>query len=166
MIINEIQDFLPYFEKVRNRTTRLIQVVPPEHIEWTYKEGKFTIGDTIRHLATIERYMYAENAQFKPSKYPGCGIELAEGYENVITYFNQLHEESMQIFSALTPEELQKKTMTPGNVPITLWKWLRAMVEHEAHHRGQLYMYLGILGVATPPIYGLTSEEVLERSSE
>jgi uncharacterized damage-inducible protein DinB len=39
-------------------------------------------------------------------------------------------------------------------------KWLRAMVEHEVYHRGQLYLYLGLLGVPTPPLYGLTSEQV------
>ena len=38
------------------------------------------------------------------------------------------------------------------------------MVEHEIHHRGQLYLLLSMLGVATPPIYGLTSEEVRARS--
>jgi uncharacterized damage-inducible protein DinB len=38
------------------------------------------------------------------------------------------------------------------------------MVEHEVHHRGQLYLYLGMLGVPTPPLYGLTSEEVKARS--
>jgi uncharacterized damage-inducible protein DinB len=38
------------------------------------------------------------------------------------------------------------------------------MVEHEAHHRGQIYSYLGILGVPTPPIFGMTSEEVRARA--
>jgi uncharacterized damage-inducible protein DinB len=38
------------------------------------------------------------------------------------------------------------------------------MIEHEAHHRGQLYLMLGMHGVDTPPIYGLTSEEVRARS--
>ena len=52
-----------------------------------------------------------------------------------------------------------------AGVPITKWKWLRAMVEHEIHHRGQLYLYLGLLGVTTPPLYGLTSEEVFENSA-
>jgi uncharacterized damage-inducible protein DinB len=47
---------------------------------------------------------------------------------------------------------------------ITVWKWLRSMTEHEIHHRGQIYLYLGILGVPTPPLYGLTSEEVRARS--
>jgi uncharacterized damage-inducible protein DinB len=37
-------------------------------------------------------------------------------------------------------------------------------VEHEAHHRGQIYLMLGMRGVPTPPIFGLTSEEVRARS--
>jgi uncharacterized damage-inducible protein DinB len=39
------------------------------------------------------------------------------------------------------------------------------MTEHEIHHRGQIYLYLGILGVPAPPLYGLTSEQVRARSS-
>jgi uncharacterized damage-inducible protein DinB len=39
------------------------------------------------------------------------------------------------------------------------------MTEHEIHHRGQIYLYLSILGIETPPLYGLTEEEVLRRSS-
>jgi uncharacterized damage-inducible protein DinB len=38
------------------------------------------------------------------------------------------------------------------------------MIEHEVHHRGQLFIYLGLLGIKTKPIYGLTSEEVRARS--
>ena len=53
---------------------------------------------------------------------------------------------------------------TPGGASIPVWKWLRAMLEHEAHHRGQLHMMLGMVGASAPPLYGLTSEEVRERS--
>ncbi|HEV2762533.1 MAG TPA: DinB family protein, partial [Pyrinomonadaceae bacterium] len=51
-----------------------------------------------------------------------------------------------------------------GGREVTVWKWLRSMVEHEVHHRGQIYLYLSMLDVPTPPLYGLTSEEVLARS--
>ena len=43
-------------------------------------------------------------------------------------------------------------------------KWMRAMVEHEIHHRGQIYTYLAMLDVATPPRYGLTSEDVARKA--
>jgi uncharacterized damage-inducible protein DinB len=160
-----------YWEKVRQRTLKVIACIPLEKFDWRYAEGKFSFADIIRHLATIERYMYAENVQFKPSLYPGHGPDLrygterADGPENVLALFHRMHQESMAIFSGLTPEDLQKKCVTPGGASITVWKWLRAMVEHEVHHRAQIYVYLGMLGIATPPIYGLTSEEVKARSS-
>ncbi|HWP70589.1 MAG TPA: DinB family protein, partial [Gemmatimonadaceae bacterium] len=56
------------------------------------------------------------------------------------------------------------KSVTPAGTTITTWKWARAMIEHEAHHRGQLYMTLGLLGIATPPLYGLREDQVLEAS--
>ena len=165
MEIQSIGPFLDYFAKVRGRTLKVINCIPPELIDWTYKQGKFTFADVIRHLATIERYMYAENAQLKPSRYPGHGRELADGYEAVMQFFDKMHEESIEIFGKLTDDDLQKRCLTPGGAAISVWKWLRAMIEHEIHHRGQLYMYLGMVGVATPPIYGLTSEQVFDRSN-
>jgi uncharacterized damage-inducible protein DinB len=164
MEITNPREFLDYWEKVRQRTLRVIACIPPEKYDWRYTEGKFSFADIIRHLATIERYMYAENVQFKPSLYPGHGKELADGPENVMAFFYRLHQESVAIFGRLTAEDLQKKCVTPGNVSITVWKWLRAMVEHEVHHRAQIYVYLGMLEIPTPPLYGLTSEEVKARS--
>ncbi len=165
MEINDIASFLPYWENIRGRTMRVVRCIPPDKIEWTYAPGKFTLGDLVRHLATIERYMYAETVAGRQSAYPGCGRELADSYENVLAYIELLHGESVEIFSRLTPQDLQAKCMTPDGVPITTWKWLRAMVEHECHHRGQIYLYLAILGVPAPPLYGLTSEQVRERSA-
>jgi uncharacterized damage-inducible protein DinB len=164
MEIQHIEPFLDYFARVRQRTLKVISYIPAEHLDWTYRPGKFSFADIIRHLATIERYMYAENCQLKPSRYPGHGKELADGYENVLRFFEQMHSESLEIFGRLSAEDLQKKCLTPGGAPITVWKWLRAMIEHEIHHRGQLYLYLGMVEVQPPPIYGLTSEEVFERS--
>jgi uncharacterized damage-inducible protein DinB len=164
MEVSTIEPFLHYFRAVRERTMRVARLIPPDKIEWTYAPGKFTLGDILRHLAVAERYMWAENVQCQPSRYTTHGKELAEGYEQVIAFMEKLHTESMDIFRRLTDEDLQRKCKTPDNAPITTWKWLRLMVEHEIHHRGQVYLYLAMLGVRTPPLYGLTSEEVRARS--
>ena len=164
MEIRELGEFLAYVDRVHQRTMRVVQAIPPDKINWTYRPGKFTLGDLVRHIATIERYMFAETAAGRPSRYAGCGPELAESYDEVVQLCERLHAESVQIFSEFTPADLEKKCTTPDGTPITVWKWLRAMVEHEIHHRGQIYVYLSLLGLPSPPLYGLTSEQVRDRS--
>lgn len=165
MEIRSIESFLEYDARIHERTLRVIRRIPPTQIEWRCVDGKFSFGDIIRHLAAMERDMWAENVQGRPSRYPGHGRELADGCEAVMQYFEDMHAESVSIFSTLTTDDLQRKCRTPGGVEMVIWKWLRAKVEHEIHHRGQIYAYLGMLGIATPPLYGLTSEEVRTNSS-
>ena len=164
MEVTSVGPFLDYWEKVRGRTVRVVDCIPEERLEWTWQPGKFTLGDLVRHIAAIERYMYAENAARRPSRYPGHGRELAEGLPAVRAFLDRCHSETVEIVRGLSDADLREKCVTPGGAALSVGKWLRLMVEHEVHHRGQIYMALGVLGMATPPIYGLTSEEVRERS--
>ncbi|HEY3056039.1 MAG TPA: DinB family protein, partial [Thermoanaerobaculia bacterium] len=85
-------------------------------------------------------------------------------YDAIIDYMRRMHEESMSIFRSLSDDDLDAKCMTPGGVELRIGKWLRSMIEHEVHHRGQIYLYLAMLEIPTPPLYGLTEEEVKKRS--
>jgi uncharacterized damage-inducible protein DinB len=164
MEIPAIEPFLDYWAKVRGRTLRVAACAPAERWEEAPYAGAFSCGDLVRHLATIERWMFVENALLRPSRYPGHGRELADGKEATLELARRLHAESLQLLAGLDPAALQARTRTPGGADMTVAKWLRAMVEHEAHHRGQIYLILGSWNVPTPPLYGLTSEEVQARS--
>jgi uncharacterized damage-inducible protein DinB len=164
MQIIQIAPFLEYLDRVHERTRRVVACVRDKDLEWEAAPGRLTPGDLIRHLATIERWMYAETVHGRPSAFPGYGRDLADGLDATIAFYDRLHVESRALFAELTDERLNEKCMTPAGSPITIGKWLRAMLEHEAHHRGQLYFLLGMRGVTTPPIYGLTAEEVRARS--
>src|SRR6266852_8576456 len=165
MEIRTIQPFLQYFGNVRERTMRVARCIPADKLERAYAPGKFTLGDLLRYIAVAERFLWAETLQGRTSRYTTHGKELADGYENVIAFVERLHAESMEIFAKFSDEGLQGKCKTPDDAEIRRWIWMRLMVEHEIHHRGQIYLYLGILGVPTPPMYGLTSEQVRARSS-
>jgi len=157
--------FAEYWRGVRRRTRRLLPLVPVDRLEWSPGGGRWTLGDQFRHLAAIERWMYAENVVGRPSRYPGHGPGLAGDLPSVGGLMDRLHAESCAIFEALTPADLAGKSVTPAGTRITTGKWLRAMVEHEAHHRGQIYLELGLLGVEVPQLFGLTEEEVRARAT-
>ena len=162
MSFANIDEFLDQLDRMRNRTLRVASVIPPANIEWRYADNSFSFGDIIRHLANIERYVYAETARFRPQRYPGHSATFASGYDEIMNYFRTLHDESVEIFKQVTMDDLMKKCHSTGGFEVTLWKFLRSMLEHEAHHRGQIYMMLAALDITTPPLFGVTSEELIQ----
>ena len=108
MEIRDPQIFLDYLTSVHGRTVRVIDCIPAEELEWAPGAGRFTVGDVVRHLAGIERYMYGETVQGRPIRYPGHGRDLADGAAAVRAYYDRLHDESRAIFATLTPDMLAR----------------------------------------------------------
>jgi uncharacterized damage-inducible protein DinB len=79
-------------------------------------------------------------------------------------FLERTHRETLGLLRVLTPEDLRRRCETTAGTSLPVWKWLRALAEHEVHHRAQLYLMLRLIDVPTPPMYGLTSEEVRARS--
>jgi len=163
MEIQSLDTILEYLNKVQQRTMRVARCIPADKLDWSYADGKFTLGELVRHMGAIERYMFGETIQSKPSLYKGCGRELADSLDEVIRFKERMDRETVDIIRTLGEEGMARKCITPDGASITVWKWLRLMVEHEIHHRGQIYIYLAMLNVPTPPLYGLTSEQLIER---
>jgi len=166
MEIQTIASFLSYYETIRERTLRVVSLVPPDKLEWRHAPDVFSSGDLARHIAAVERYTIAENVFGRPSRYRGCGPELADGLENVLAFMDRLHRETVELLRSLTPDDLVGKGLTVQGRSVARSKLLRAMIEHEVHHRGEMYVYLALLGVPRPPLYGVTEPEVRRLSVE
>ena len=160
-----LDDVLRYWDNARQRTLRVADLVPEDRIEWSPGAGVWTFGDLIRHLAVTERWMFVENALGRSSRYTSHGRELAEGKSAVLQLARDLHQDSMTELRTLSDADLDRPVTTPGGAPLAAWKWLRSMAEHEAHHRGQIYVMLRLCGIEAPPLFGLTSEQVRARSA-
>ncbi len=106
--------------------------------------------------------MFAENVSGRPSTYPGHGRELADGYGEVVAYFRRQHQDAVALLEAADARRIWRPPLPdPRRRQPAGLEMARSMVEHEIHHRGQIYIYLGMLGVPTPPLCnGLTEEEV------
>ncbi len=166
MEIKTIESFLSYLERTRQATKRVIQAIPSDKFDFTYMPGKFTVADLVRHIAAVEQYVFANIAVGKGPAYKGCGKELAEGYDAVMQYYEDRHEESINMFKSLSDSDLLKKVNALNGTEIELGNFLRALLVHEIHHRGALCIYINLMGLESPPILGFTEKQVIEVSNK
>lgn len=166
MEIVSMNNFLKYYEKTRQQTNRVIDAIPHNMFDWTYKKGKFTFGDLIRHIASIGRNLFAEVVKGNKPNYKGCGKEIAVGYDSVLHYYHEMHRQSVKIFQTVSDESLKQIIKSLDGKNIELGNFLRALIVHEVHHRGAMCIYLNLLGVESPPVIGLKEEQVIEISKQ
>lgn len=165
MEIVTIPGFLDYCRRVREATRRVVAVIPAAALDWTYRPGKFTVGDLVRHIAAIERFVFVEAALGRPIRYHGCGKELGADLPAVLEFFDRCHAESLELLATLRDEDLKRRVPNAAGRDMEIGKLLRAMPVHEIHHRGALCIYLNLVGVETPPVLGSTAEALVQRSA-
>jgi uncharacterized damage-inducible protein DinB len=161
--MNSIPEFVAYLNKIHGRTRRVVEAMPSEHWEYSYREGRFSFGDLVRHIAATKRYLFTENICNRPSRYPGHGVEITGG-RTPLEFLDAMHAESVAQLQALTSEQFSGECTTVAGANLPVRKLLELMAEHEVHHRGQLYIYLAMLDLPAPPLFGLTEAQVKERS--
>ena len=113
MEIRSIDGFLNYLPRIRKRTQRVVDLVPDDGLGWRPYPGAFSFADLLRHVAALERYMFAENVRGRPSRYPGHGPELAEDAEEVRAFWSRCRREALALYGELQ-QEYELDTLSLG----------------------------------------------------
>ena len=164
-MIQSTTDFIKYFESIRRRTLNYIRVIPPDRLDWSPKEGEFTCADIIRHIIETEK-MFVRVAMQGRWKYEGHEAGWEQSLEALIAQLEATHVEAMEKLRQFPDQNLNEPRYGPkgDGHPVKAWRWLMAMAEHEIHHRSQLAVYLSLMGVQPPHIFGLGVEDLIALS--
>ena len=164
-MIQSTTDFIKYFESIRRRTLNYVRIVPAERLNWSPKEGEFTCADIIRHFNASEK-MFIRVAIEGRWKYEGHEAESEQSLDDLIALLESNHVEAMKKLEQFPDQNLNEPRYGPEGegYPLKAWRWLMAMAEHEIHHRSQLAVYLSLMGVRPPHIFGLGVEDLIALS--
>ncbi len=163
-MIEHVDRFVQYFDGIRCRTINYIRTVPADRLDWSPKEGEFTCADIVRHLAAAEKMFVGAVVEGR-WKYPGHERGTESSLDELVTQFEAVHAEAMNSLRTLDDAALSRERPTLNGPNAKVWRLLMAMVEHEVHHRSQLAMYLTLMGIKPPHIYGLGVEDVIARAT-
>lgn len=153
---------LPEFELEMKTTRRLLERVPSDKGPWKPHPKSFPLG----HLSQLVSWMPG----WVTKAARGQDIDLAHGggysYEKTETLledFDKNVREAQQALGSVSDADLQRPwSLKMGDrVLFTLPRVvvIRQNINHLIHHRGQLTVYLRLIDVPIPSIYGPTADE-------
>jgi uncharacterized damage-inducible protein DinB len=166
---------LSHFRRQRTWTRDLVAVLSEEHFEWVPEGAGFSCGGLVRHLMQAEVFWArllstaAAGEAYDPFGIPGSFEERIERFRepNVgasrsdklgstpaecLENWLGIQQKTEAVIAGLDESALEARATHPlTGLEAPLWEMILVMIEHEAHHRGQLSAYLKARGVQHPP---------------
>jgi uncharacterized damage-inducible protein DinB len=146
-------------------TRRVLERVPEEHLDWKPHAKSMSLGGLVTHIATIPFYGTAVlqgqdfdvAAPLPPNPLATTRDEILRRFDETVAALRALLEGADDL-SLREPWSLRNGEQVVFTLPrIGVLRGL--VVSHLVHHRGQLSVYLRLLDVPVPSIYGPTADE-------
>jgi uncharacterized damage-inducible protein DinB len=146
----EIEIFVRNWNYTHKQTARIIKAAPQDKMDWRPKEGMFTLRELVSHFAHAELGFVRTAIDGTYSK---VDLDLSNRTpEEIGGIFDENHEKLAAEIATLTSEQLDQEVEFAGH-KLRRRDLLKVLVEHEIHHRGQLYTYFHLADVEPPKLY-------------
>lgn len=159
-----VDALLPEFDHEMTTTRKVLERVPEDKFDWKPHAKSFSLGALATHVATIptwgtETLTKSEievGGQGPPGQPPSKTDLLARFDKNVA--------ETRAALTGRTDAELMSNwsLKRDGKTLFSMPKaavWRSFVLNHLIHHRAQLAVYLRLLDVPVPSIYGPSADE-------
>lgn len=159
------ESFLMELEQEAKATRAMLERVPADKFTWKPHEKSMTLSNLSAHVAEVPDWI-SFTLDFNEIDFAKFDYKLYEPKDtaDLLRYFDENIAKAVETLKK-TPDEvfMQEWTMRNGEtVYFTLPKIvvLRSYCfNHLYHHRGQLSVYLRLLNVSLPQVYGPTADE-------
>ncbi|QHL89236.1 DUF664 domain-containing protein [Nibribacter ruber] len=164
MDLNQI--LLQEFTREAKSTRRMLERVPDEKLDWQPHAKSFSLGKLAAHVAEIpsmfiSNVLQTEETDFVKQKFKPFHASTTQ---ELVDFHDQVVAQVTEALTQASAEEFGKTwTLRHGeNVIMAMPKAavIRSVaMNHLIHHRGQLSVYLRLLDVPVPGMYGPTADE-------
>ena len=153
---------LPEFDHEMATTRRLLERVPTEKGTWKPHERSFSLGHLAQLLAWMPGWITNTVTRTELNLAGGAGYSN-EKTETLLALFDKNVQEARAAIAAAKDADFAVNwSLKFGDrVVMTLPRGpqVRQHISHLIHHRGQMSVYLRLIGVPVPSIYGPTADE-------
>lgn len=158
------QKMLEEFERELVTTRRFLERVPGDRLSWKPHEKSMSVGQLAYHIAETPN-LTVRFVEKERNTAPSWGVrEEATGVPELLAMLDEGAAEARKGLLAIDDDRMRASFTIdlPDGSEFALprERFLRSvMLNHWYHHRGQLGVYLRLLGVGVPSSYGPSGDE-------
>jgi uncharacterized damage-inducible protein DinB len=156
------EKLVPEFDQEMATTRRLLERVPTDKGTWKPHDKSFALGHLTQLVATMPGWITRTLREDNINLAGGSGYSF-QATESLLDQFDRHVSEAHSAIEEATDEDLETPwSLKHGdNVLFTQPRGsaVRNHINHLIHHRGQLSVYLRLIDVPLPSIYGPTADE-------
>ena len=157
------QAFIQEFDNEAKTTRRVLERVPADKFSWKPHPKSMSLGELALHTAMTPG-MICGWACEEETKFTGEKAPVATSTEEIVAAHDKSVAKYKEVLGQLGDGGLSKswKASAGGNTIFEMPKaaLIRTIaLNHWYHHRGQLSVYLRLLDVPVPSIYGPSADE-------
>ena len=147
----KIERFIKQWNRIHQQTLKVIKITPSEKFDWRPVESVMTLGELLCHLVDGEHFLITAALTGAGERSPH-DLKSCQTADQLVELFDAQHQGLVEQVTHLGEEHLDEEIVIFGRrMKRTTLLW--GMTEHEIHHRGQLFVYLRILGLEPPSPY-------------
>ena len=150
-----LMGMLGYFDKVQKVTLKAIKMIPEDKLDFKPTPEVMSVKELIHHMFACER-VNAQGAKKGSITEEDYKKELGREFkilQELVSYAEEVHKEANEIVRSLTDEDMKKKVENFFGVEYNPFLCFSDNYDHHWHHRGQLYVYMRLMGIKPPFLY-------------
>ena len=156
------ESMLAEWDQEMATTRRLLERVPTDKGEWKPHEKSFSLGHLAQLVSWMPGWMVSTLREPHLDLAGGARYSL-QPTDELLAQFDENVKRGREALAAVSDEEMAKDwSLKMGDRVLMTQPRLvvaRQNVNHLVHHRAQLGVYLRLLDVPVPSMYGPTADE-------
>ncbi|MGG0655279.1 DinB family protein [Rummeliibacillus pycnus] len=151
----KVEDFLEDWTASSKGTLNVMKAITNDKLDQGIVEGHNTLGWLAWHLISAGA-AFGHLAELQVPG-PGRHQEMPTDIAEIIDAYEQLSEGFKNEAAKLSDEDFLEEVNGFGG-PVLRGKFLRSLIDHQTHHRGQMTVLLRQAGLTVPGVMGPTRE--------
>jgi len=151
-----------HWKGVRRDLLRRLDALADEQLAFVQRDGLWSLGKVARHVAEAEDGWFRYAVTRELEEWPEFRDDGHASIASVKALLAEVHDRTEAFLATLGHNDLANSDAdfagaetgveTPWGEKLALDWIILHVLEHEIHHRGEIYLMLGLLGLVAPDI--------------